>query len=89
MATQKEKKLEKQSKGKRKSSIHKDFSELEVTMTNGEKCKMFSAVKDKAITLDIDPLSHGAWKDGDKSKADNTRFTKVKDFNDKYEGLDI
>ena len=94
MATQAEKKLAKQKKGKaqKKSSIHKNFGEIEVTMTDGTKFKTFSTIANniKELKLDVCPKSHNAWKlEGEKSNTDNTRFAKVKDFKDKYEGLDI
>ena len=55
-----------------KKTIHPDYHEIEVVMTNGTKFKTRSTwgKKGDVLTLDIDPSSHPAWSGGEKKLVD-------------------
>ena len=68
------------------SSIHPQFKEIEIIMTNGETFKTRSTYKksDK-LKLDIDPLTHPAWTR--EANYVNTKADEVSKFNDRFGGL--
>lgn len=91
MAT-KEKNIQSAKGKKRKASIHPDFGEIEVELTDGTKIKMRSTLarKQKKLKLDTCPKIHRAWKrEGDDLNADNSRLKRVKAFEEKFKGLKI
>lgn len=68
-----------------KSSLHPNYREITVEMTNGTKFKTRSTVSNDLLKLDIDPTTHPAWtKDANYV---NTKATEVSKFNNKFKGL--
>jgi large subunit ribosomal protein L31 len=63
-----------------KKDIHPKYNEITVTLTNGEKIKMYSA-SDKNLSLDIDPLTHPAWTGG---KRNLEKGGQVEKFNKRF-----
>ena len=62
-----------------KSSLHPNYREITVEMTNGTKFKTRSTVSNDLLKLDIDPTTHPAWtKDANYV---NTKATEVSKFN--------
>ena len=65
-----------------KKTIHPDYHEIEVVMTDGTKFKTKSTwgKKGDVLNLDIDPKSHPAWSGGEKKLVDTqgqiSKFTK-------------
>ena len=55
-----------------KKTIHPDYHEIEVVMTDGTKFKTKSTwgKKGDVLNLDIDPKSHPAWSGGEKKLVD-------------------
>ena len=55
-----------------KKTIHPDYHEIEVVMTDGTKFKTRSTWGEKGdvLNLDIDPKSHPAWSGGEKKLVD-------------------
>ena len=55
-----------------KKTIHPDYHEIEVVMTDGTKFKTRSTwgKKGDSLNLDIDPKSHPAWSGGEKKLVD-------------------
>ena len=55
-----------------KKTIHPDYHEIEVVMTDGTKFKTRSTwgKKGDVLNLDIDPKSHPAWSGGEKKLVD-------------------
>ena len=80
-----ESKKEKSISKKVKSSLHPNYREITVEMTNGTKFKTRSTVSNDLLKLDIDPTTHPAWtKDANYV---NTKATEVSKFNNKFKGL--
>jgi large subunit ribosomal protein L31 len=80
-----ESKNEKSVSKKVKSSLHPNYREITVEMTNGTKFKTRSTVSNDLLKLDIDPTTHPAWtKDANYV---NTKATEVSKFNNKFKGL--
>jgi large subunit ribosomal protein L31 len=80
-----ESKKEKSVSKKVKSSLHPNYREITVEMTNGTKFKTRSTVSNDLLKLDIDPTTHPAWtKDANYV---NTKATEVSKFNNKFKGL--
>ena len=55
-----------------KKTIHPDYHEIEVVMTDGTKFKTRSTWGEKGdvLNLDIDPKSHPAWSGGERKLVD-------------------
>ena len=55
-----------------KKTIHPDYHEIEVVMTDGTKFKTRSTwgKKGDVLNLDIDPKSHPAWSGGERKLVD-------------------
>ena len=68
-----------------KSSIHPNYKELTVEMTDGTKFKTRSTYSGDYIKLDIDPKTHPAWTK--EANYVNTKATEVSKFNNKFKGL--
>ena len=70
-------------------TIHKNYREIEVYFTDGEKVIMRSTLERKdesnVLKLDVDYHTHPAWTQG--GNYVNTRADSVAKFNDKYAGL--
>ena len=80
-----ESKNEKSVSKKVKSSLHPNYREITVEMTNVTKFKTRSTVSNDLLKLDIDPTTHPAWtKDANYV---NTKATEVSKFNNKFKGL--
>ena len=80
-----ESKKEKSVSKKVKSSLHPNYREITVEMTNGTKFKTRSTISNDLLKLDIDPTTHPAWtKDANYV---NTKATEVSKFNNKFKGL--
>ena len=80
-----ESKKEKSISKKVKSSLHPNYREITVEMTNGTKFKTRSTIANDLLKLDIDPTTHPAWtKDANYV---NTKATEVFKFNNKFKGL--
>ncbi len=70
---------------KLKGSLHPNYREITVEMTNGTKFKTRSTVSTDILKLDIDPATHPAWTK--EANYVNTKATEVSKFNNKFKGL--
>jgi large subunit ribosomal protein L31 len=78
-------KKEKTISTKLKGSLHPNYREITVEMTNGTKFKTRSTVSTDILKLDIDPATHPAWTK--EANYVNTKATEVSKFNNKFKGL--
>lgn len=73
------------SQSKRKSSLHPNYREISVVMTNGEKFITRSTYSNDVMKLDIDITTHPAWTN--ESNFVNLKADKVSALLKKYDGL--
>lgn len=73
--------------GKRKASLHQNFREITVVMTNGTTFKTRSTYGNDTLKLDIDVSTHPAWTN--ESNFVNLKADKVTAFSNKYQGLNF
>jgi large subunit ribosomal protein L31 len=66
-------------------SMHKNYRQIKVIMTNGEEFITRSTYHNDSLKLDIDIKTHPAWTN--QSGYVNTRASEVSKFNDRYSGL--
>ena len=69
----------------KKSTIHPNYKEIVVEMTDGTKFKTRSTYSNSYLKLDIDPKTHPAWTK--EANYVNAKATEVSKFNDKFKGL--
>jgi large subunit ribosomal protein L31 len=69
----------------KKSSIHPNYKEVSVLMTNGEKFSTRSTYHNEILKLEIDKTTHPAWTKA--ANYVNTKADEVSKFNKKYQGL--
>ncbi|MBN1783350.1 MAG: 50S ribosomal protein L31 [Alphaproteobacteria bacterium] len=62
-----------------KKGIHPQYNEITVTMTDGEKVKMYSTLS-KDMSLEVDPKTHSAWTKKTTQKATG----RTESFNKKF-----
>lgn len=83
--TNKEKVSKKVVSLKAKKSLHPNYREITVEMTDGTKFKTRSTFSNDHLKLDVDPTTHPAWTK--EANYVNTKATEVSKFNDKFKGL--
>lgn len=66
-------------------TLHKNFHEIKVIMTNNEEFTTRSTYNSDTLKLDIDCKTHPAWTN--QAGYINTRASKVSEFNKRYAGL--
>ena len=72
---------------KQKSSIHPNYREITVVLTDGTKFKTFSTYKSDTLKLEVDAKTHPAWTR--EANYINTKADEVSKFSKKYAGLDF
>ncbi len=77
--------VSKGSTSKRKHSLHPNYREISVVMTNGEKFVTRSTYSSDVMKLDIDITTHPAWTN--ESNFVNLKADKVSALLKKYDGL--
>ena len=68
-----------------KKSLHPNYTEIKVEMTNGDQFKTRSTFPDNYLKLDVDTMTHPAWTK--EANYINTKATEVSKFNNKFKGL--
>ncbi len=68
-------------------SIHEEYTEIVVEMTNGDEFAVRSTYGKQRLRLDVDRLTHPAWTK--QANYINTKDDKIARFNDKYSGIDF
>jgi large subunit ribosomal protein L31 len=70
---------------KNKSTLHPNYKDITIEMTDGSKFKTRSTYHNSYLKLDIDPKTHPAWTK--ELNYVNTKATEVSKFNSKFKGL--
>ena len=75
----------KTSASKVKKSLHPNYREITIEMTNGDKFKTRSTFSENYLKLDVDTITHPAWTK--EANYVNTKATEVSKFNNKFKGI--